>query len=110
MLGAFALVAAGAVSQVGAGLLMDVLALIGIVACLAGWRVLVVARHRKDSSPSGLQLPGGARLSPAPSVMQVRCAAAIAPTIQRCLDGDIHPAAAQKSARSVAADRADHRS
>ena len=50
MLGAFALVAAGAVSQVGAGLLMDVLALIGIVTCLAGWRVLVVARHREHSS------------------------------------------------------------
>jgi hypothetical protein len=51
MLGAFALVAAGAVSQVGATHLpMDVLALIGIVACLAGWRVLVVARHREHSS------------------------------------------------------------
>jgi hypothetical protein len=50
MLGAFALVAAGAVSQVGAGLLMDVLALLGIVTCLAGWRVLVVARHREHSS------------------------------------------------------------
>jgi len=51
MLGAFALVAAGAVSQVrGAGLLMGVLALIGIVTCLAGWRVLVVARDREDSS------------------------------------------------------------
>ena len=50
MLGAFALVAAGAVSQVGATHLpMDVLALIGVVACLAGWRVLVVARHREHS-------------------------------------------------------------
>lgn len=49
MLGAFALVAAGAVSVVAAGLAMDALALIGIVACLAGWRVLVVARHREHS-------------------------------------------------------------
>jgi hypothetical protein len=36
--------------------------------------------------------------------------AAIAPTIQRYLDGDIHPAASQESARSAAAGRADHRS
>lgn len=51
MLGAFALVAAGAASVVDTvGLPMDALALIGIVACLAGWRVLVVARHREHSS------------------------------------------------------------
>jgi hypothetical protein len=51
MLGAFTLVAAGAVSQVpGAALLVEALALIGVVTCLAGWRVLVVARHREHSS------------------------------------------------------------
>ena len=50
MLGAFALVAAGAVSVVRAGLAMDALALIGTVTCLAGWRVLVVAGHREHSS------------------------------------------------------------
>ena len=44
------LVAAGAASVVRAGLAMDALALIGVVACLAGWRVLVVARHREHSS------------------------------------------------------------
>jgi hypothetical protein len=50
MLGAFALVAAGAASVVGtADLPMGVLVLIGIVTCLAGWRVLVVARHREHS-------------------------------------------------------------
>jgi hypothetical protein len=108
MLGAFALIAAGAVSQVrAAGLFMDVLALIGIVTCLAGWRVLVVARHREDSSPSALQPVW--KTGPLAS-MDDDIVAAIAPAIQRYLDGDIHPAASQKSARSVAADRADHRS
>ena len=47
-LGAFALVAAGAASVVGsADLPMDTLMLVGIVICLAGWRVLVVARRRE---------------------------------------------------------------
>jgi hypothetical protein len=51
VLGAFALVAAGAVSQVAkADLTMGALALVGVVLCLAGWRLLVVARHR-DRSP-----------------------------------------------------------
>jgi hypothetical protein len=47
-LGAFVLVAAGAASVVNsADLPMDTLMLIGIVMCLAGWRVLVVARRRE---------------------------------------------------------------
>ena len=47
MLGAFALIAAGAVSQIGgAHLPVDALLVVGIVVCLAGWRMLVVARHR----------------------------------------------------------------
>lgn len=51
ILGAFALVAAGAASAVsGADLPMDLLALVGILACLAGWRVMVVGRRREQSS------------------------------------------------------------
>jgi hypothetical protein len=51
MFGAFALVASGAASVVGrADLPMDTLMLIGIVMCLAGWRMLVVARRREHSS------------------------------------------------------------
>jgi hypothetical protein len=51
MLGAFALVAAGAVSQVArAALAAAALMLIGVVVCLAGWRMLVVARRRMHSS------------------------------------------------------------
>ena len=51
MVGAFALVAAGAASMVGtAHLPMEVLMLIGIVMCLAGWRILVVVRRREQSS------------------------------------------------------------
>jgi hypothetical protein len=47
-LGAFALVAAGAASVVSsANVPMDTLMLIGIVMCLAGWRMLVVARRRE---------------------------------------------------------------
>ena len=50
MLGAFALVAAGAASAVvSADLPMDALMLIGIVVCLAGWRMLVIARCREHS-------------------------------------------------------------
>ena len=50
MLGAFALVAAGAESAVvSADLPMDTLMLIGIVMCLAGWRMLVIARRREHS-------------------------------------------------------------
>jgi hypothetical protein len=50
MLGAFALVAAGAASQVArAALASAALMLIGVVVCLAGWRMLVVARHREHS-------------------------------------------------------------
>jgi uncharacterized membrane protein YfcA len=49
--GAFALVAAGAASAVGsANLPTDTLLLVGIVLCLAGWRMLVVARRREHSS------------------------------------------------------------
>jgi Zn-dependent protease with chaperone function len=51
MLGAFALVASGAASVVGrADLPMDTLMVIGIVTCLAGGRMLVVARRREHSS------------------------------------------------------------
>jgi hypothetical protein len=51
VVGAFALIAAGAASAVGsADLPMDALMLIGIVMCLAGWRMLVVARRREHSS------------------------------------------------------------
>jgi hypothetical protein len=47
-LGAFVLVAAGAASVVNsADLPMDTLMVIGIVMCLAGWRMLVVARRRE---------------------------------------------------------------
>lgn len=48
LLGAFALVAGGAASAVSsADLPMDVLILVGVVLCLAGWRVLLVARRRE---------------------------------------------------------------
>lgn len=51
MVGAFALVASGAASAVGrTGLPMDVLMLVGLVLCLAGWRVLIVARRHDQSS------------------------------------------------------------
>jgi len=47
-LGAFVLVAAGAASVVNsADLPMDTLMLVGVVICLAGWRMLVVARRRE---------------------------------------------------------------
>lgn len=50
MLGAFALVAAGAAAQVAhADLPTDALAAIGVVICLVGWRLLVVARRRERS-------------------------------------------------------------
>lgn len=50
-LGAFALIAAGAASAVArTSLPMDSLMLIGIVLCLAGWRMLVTARRRGDHS------------------------------------------------------------
>ena len=49
MLGAFALVASGAASVVSnADLPMDVLMGVGVVVCLAGWRTMVVARHREQ--------------------------------------------------------------
>lgn len=52
MLGSFALVAAGAASVfVRTDLPMDTLMLIGIVMCLAGWRMLVVARRREHEDP-----------------------------------------------------------
>ena len=51
VVGAFALIASGAASAVGsADLPMDALMLIGVVMCLAGWRMLVVARRREHSS------------------------------------------------------------
>lgn len=50
MVGAFALIAAGAASAVtGADLPMDALAIVAIITCLAGWRVMVVARRREQS-------------------------------------------------------------
>lgn len=51
MLGAFVLVAAGAVSQIHGDLVpTGALAVIGIVMCLAGWRMLAVGRRRERSS------------------------------------------------------------
>jgi hypothetical protein len=51
MAGAFALVAAGAASAVGnSNLPLDLLMLIGVVLCLAGWRLIVIARRRDHSS------------------------------------------------------------
>jgi len=51
VLGAFALIASGAVSQIGGDHLpMEALLLVGVVVCLAGWRLLVIARHRDHSS------------------------------------------------------------
>jgi hypothetical protein len=50
-LGAFALVAAGTATQVDhAGLAAAALTIIGVIGCLAGWRMLVVARRREHSS------------------------------------------------------------
>ena len=49
-LGAFALVAAGTATQVDRAALAAVaLAIIGVVVCLAGWRMLVVARREHSS-------------------------------------------------------------
>ena len=51
MLGAFALIAGGAAIQVArAALATAALILIGVVVCLAGWRMLVVARRREHSA------------------------------------------------------------
>jgi hypothetical protein len=51
MLGAFALVAGGAATQVArAAPATAALMLVGVVVCLAGWRMLVVARRREHSS------------------------------------------------------------
>jgi hypothetical protein len=51
MLGAFALVAGGAAIQVARAALATVaLLVIGVAVCLAGWRMLVVARRREPSS------------------------------------------------------------
>jgi hypothetical protein len=51
MVGAFALVAAGAASVVGnSNLPLDLLMLVGTVMCLAGWRLLVIARRREHTS------------------------------------------------------------
>jgi len=51
MLGAFALVAAGAASVVGnSNLPLDLLMLVGTIICLAGWRILVIARRREHTS------------------------------------------------------------
>lgn len=51
MVGAFALVASGAASVVGnSSVPLDLLMLIGVVLCLAGWRMLVVGRRREHSS------------------------------------------------------------
>jgi hypothetical protein len=51
MLGAFALVAGGAATQVARAVpATAALILVGVVVCLAGWRMLVVARRREHSS------------------------------------------------------------
>jgi hypothetical protein len=51
LLGAFALVASGAASVVTKGdVAMDALMLVGLVMCLAGWRMIVVARRRERSA------------------------------------------------------------
>jgi hypothetical protein len=51
VIGAFALVAAGAASVVNkADLPMDALMIVGLVLCLAGWRLLVMARRRDTSA------------------------------------------------------------
>jgi hypothetical protein len=51
MLGAFALIASGAATQVArAAAATAALILVGVVVCLAGWRMLVVARRREHSS------------------------------------------------------------
>jgi len=51
MLGAFALIAGGAASVVSNGdVPMDALMAVGVVACLVGWRMLVVARRRDRSA------------------------------------------------------------
>jgi 4-amino-4-deoxy-L-arabinose transferase-like glycosyltransferase len=51
MLGAFALVAAGAASVIGnSNLPLDLLMLVGTVMCLTGWRMLVIARRREHPS------------------------------------------------------------
>jgi hypothetical protein len=50
MLGAFALIAGGAATQVArAAAATAALILVGVVVCLAGWRMLVVARRREHS-------------------------------------------------------------
>jgi hypothetical protein len=49
-LGAFALVAAGTATQVDRAAVAAVaLAFIGVVLCLAGWRMLVVARRERSA-------------------------------------------------------------
>lgn len=51
LVGVFALVAAGAASVVSrADLPMDLLMLLGVVLCLVGWRMLVVARRAEQSA------------------------------------------------------------
>jgi hypothetical protein len=51
MLGAFAFVAGGAAIQVArATLAVAALLVIGVAVCLAGWRMLVVARRREPSA------------------------------------------------------------
>jgi hypothetical protein len=51
MVGAFALVAAGAASVVGnSNLPLDLLMLVGTILCLTGWRLLVIARRRQHTS------------------------------------------------------------
>jgi hypothetical protein len=49
-LGAFALVGAGTATQIDrAALAAAALTLIGVVVCLTGWRMLIVARRREHS-------------------------------------------------------------
>jgi hypothetical protein len=54
MIGAFALIAAGAASVFSVtGLVTDLMTAAGAVACLAGWRVLVIARRRAQPARAG---------------------------------------------------------
>jgi hypothetical protein len=52
MVAGFALVCAGAAAVANAALAMEVLARAGIIGCLAGWRMIVIARRRERQAPN----------------------------------------------------------
>lgn len=52
MAAAFALVCAGAAGAVGAVLAMIVLLAAGIIGCLAGWRMIVIAGRPERPAPA----------------------------------------------------------